>query len=112
MSTDRMAKLRKGARIADNILSYLGGNRMAAMTGAKTFIATGKGLKFSLPSNLAANGINKVEIELIDFGLYNVRFMKEIKNTLNCTDIATIENIDGGMLRQTFEQTTGLAVSL
>lgn len=112
MTANRLAQLRKNARIATIILSHLGGNRMVAMTGARAFVATGKGLKFSLPANLAANGINKVEIELNDLDLYNVRFMKEMKHALVRTDIATIENIGGDMLRQTFSETTGLAVSL
>jgi hypothetical protein len=97
--------------IADTILNQLGGNRMAAMTGAKNFVVTSRGLRFTLPRNLARNGINMVQVNLNDCDLYNIHFMKATRLGIEKI-VAITEDVGADMLKATFAEETGLAVSL
>lgn len=60
--------------IAENIRMQLGGNRFTVMTGAKDFLATGNGLRFSIPRNKSK--ANRVEILLNGLDLYDIRFYR------------------------------------
>lgn len=62
--------------VAQTILTQLGGNRFAAMTGAKQFVAVTDYLQFKLPANFAKGGINCVKVTLTAADLYDVEFMK------------------------------------
>lgn len=96
--------------VASTIIEQLGGNQFIAMTGAKQFVDTGNGLQFGLPSRFANRGINKVQIQLAADDTYITKFWK-----ISGTKFRLIENIGGvyaGSLREIFERTTGLDVSL
>lgn len=91
--------------IAKTILEQLGGGMFRAMTGAKDFVATEKGLKFSLPSSY--NGIKAVSVELRVDDTYDLRFLKP--------DFSERKSYDGVYaedLRRIFTEETGLRTSL
>lgn len=97
--------------IAGTIHAQLGGKRMEAMTGASNFVILRSGLRFSLPRNLARKGINIVQVHLNDRDLYDIHFMADVPQGAEKV-IAITEDIDATMLRATFTEETGLAVSL
>ncbi len=96
--------------VAKEILNQLGGNKFIAMTGAKSFVGDNTCLMFSLPSRFAANGINKVRIELAANDTYSVKFYK-IRGT-SIKPIATIDGVCNDNLRNVFTMHTGLDTSL
>ena len=109
-------------QIANTILSQLGGNRFALMTGAKNFMFGPKGdLSFSIPKT---NKINKVKITL-DKGTdtYTIEFIntltvnqiaKRIQNKQeNLFDVvARVDNVYCESLQETFTRHTGLYTKL
>lgn len=94
--------------IAKTILKQLGGNRVRAMTGAKTFVAIEKGLMFTFPQTGAKP--NHVRIELNGNDEYDVSFWK-----IRGSKAAMMKKLAGvpvENLVSTFEDETGLYLSL
>lgn len=91
------------------ILEQLGGNKFIAMTGAKCFVNTGKGLQFSIGSG-AVNKANKVLITLDGEGLYTVKFFN-IRG-VNVVDKGEFQGVRADGLQALFTAQTGFDVSL
>lgn len=70
-------------KTAQTILSQLGGNQFAVMTGARNFIALNNGLRFNIGRNKTQ--ANLVEITLRWDDTYNMRFYK--KHNVNLVTI-------------------------
>lgn len=96
--------------VAETILQQLGGRRFIAMTGAHHFVADGDALRFRLPSNFAASGINAVRITLNCTDTYDLVFSKVAG--LDVTEIAAVTDIYADQLRDVFRSGTGLDVVL
>lgn len=104
--------------IAQTILQQLGGNKFKVMTGAKDFLAMNAepakesiaGLRFSLPSNFATNGINRVFIRLNDMDTYDVEFGRARGTSYKVINAES--GIYAESLRETFTRFTGLDTSL
>jgi len=99
--------------IATTILAQLGGDRFAAMTGAKNFIFWDRGLKFNLPKkpHYAKNAISIVTIALTESDTYRIRFYRTVGRYLTET-VKDIEGIYHDQLRDIFTAETGLRTSL
>lgn len=96
--------------IATTIIEQLGGRRFTVMTGAKQFVAIDSGVLFSLPSNFAKNGINKVRITLTSDDLYNVEYLRTRGTSIK--EIAKSEGLYSDMLQRDFTAETGLDTRL
>jgi hypothetical protein len=98
--------------VAKTILTQLGANRFAAMTGAKNFVGSADGLSFSLPGGggFCRDGINVVRIVLTAADLYDVEFVR--RRGSKATTVKKVDGIYFDQLRPTFEQATGLRTSL
>lgn len=94
--------------IANEILAQLGGNRFAAMTGAKNFIAHADGLSFKLPARFARDGINHVRVTLTDSDLYDVTFSKFNARKLELSEVAKRDGLYNDNLQAIFTEVTGL----
>lgn len=95
--------------VAKTILEQLGGNKFAAMTGAKNFVSDTNSLTFTIGKNAAK--VNKVVVcydrsnDEYNVGFYNVRGF----------EAKTIRNVDGvqaDRLCAVVEDVTGLRTSL
>jgi hypothetical protein len=93
--------------IAQTILAQLGGNRFAAMTGAKNFLRLDSGLQFDIPR---ANGIRKVRVELNGNDLYDVTFYKVLG--VNVSPVAELQDLYADQLQSNFTEQTGLYTRL
>lgn len=93
--------------IANTILKQLGGGRVRAMTGAKTFVAIEKGLSFRFPNK---RGPNNVRIVLTPADEYVVEFHRVAGSKITST--AKIEGAHAEDLAGLFEKHTGLRLSL
>jgi hypothetical protein len=94
---------------ASTILSQLGGNMFASMTGAKNFTSHSDNcgaLSFFLPSNMTKNNIKHVKITLNGNDLYEVVFTK-IRGT-KVTQISKFTDVYCDELVNIFEENTGL----
>lgn len=89
--------------VAQTILQQLGGRRLSAMTGAKSFMAVGRGLQFSLPIGKA----RKVRVDLTPADTYDVSFM-----TLSGKLKNKVEGVYVGQLKTVISEGTGLALAL
>lgn len=96
--------------VAQTILQQLGGGKFRVMTGAKDFIGSDNALSFSLPSNFARGGINRVRIVLDTDDTYIMGFHK-VRGT-KVTDMARETGLYFDMLQSTFTQHTGLDTHL
>lgn len=95
---------------AKTIIEQMGGNKFAAMTGAKNFVASEDGLQFSIPKT---NKINKVVIELNANDLYNVSFWNiQMGANFKMDKISEETNIYADTLRSVFTAGTGLDTHL
>lgn len=95
---------------ADIILSQLGGaGRLTAMIGAKHFFSDddGRSLVFKFAGSRKAN---YAKITLTDDDLYTVDF-KKIRG-VEAKDVESFEGVYADMLRDIFESTTGLYLSV
>lgn len=95
-------------KVSETILKQLGGNRFVVMTGAKNFSTSGTNLSFKVGKN--AGKVPHINIKLDDNDTYTVTF-----SNIRGTSIKTIKECDGvycDMLRDVFEETTGMATSL
>lgn len=96
-------------QVATTILQQLGGNRFAAMTGAKGFIGSDDALMFKLPGTKTyGNGITAVRVVLTAADDYSVTFYQGRKFAVS----ATREGVYADSLRAVFEIETGLRTSL
>ena len=100
--------------VGQTILAQLGGRRFVAMTGARNLCTDGTMLHFSLPGGgFAKDGINKVRIELDPSDTYTVRFYKIGRAPRGSVEVVyECEGVYEDMLREMFEERTGLRVSL
>ena len=95
--------------IARTILYQMGGPRnLTMMTGAGTFLALERGVQFSLPSNFAQGGINRVQVTLNDQDTYDVKFMNLRRGDFSIKSSNTYENVQAEDLRKVFMEETGL----
>lgn len=98
--------------VALTILCQLGGNQFVAMTGARNMLVFPTGLKFSIPSHMANNKINTVQVTLNGDDLYDVDFLKvNMQKQIN-TVVSAHRGIYCDQLRELFERETGLRTSL
>lgn len=103
------------SNVAQEILAQLGGRRFIAMTGAKSIVNCGDGIRFKLPTGFSEvngkkTGINLVHIRLTDRDDYTVRFGK-----MRGVNLSWLKEIDGvycDMLQDIFTTETGLATKI
>tara|TARA_A100001037_G_scaffold244817_1_gene225921 strand:+ start:81374 stop:81967 length:594 start_codon:yes stop_codon:yes gene_type:complete len=95
---------RQGAEV----IQQLGGGRFIAMTGAKDFFIGPKGVVFKIGRN--SKGVNYVRINLNSMDTYDVEFLS-VRNYKEKVK-STAKGIYADMLRDVFEQHTGLRTSL
>lgn len=95
-------------QIAQTILSQLGGNHFASMTGANNFVAVENGLQMNIRQNLS--GANKLVIKLNGKDLYDVRFVRVARAAVKVK--AEFNDVFAEDLARLFEQTTGYITSL
>lgn len=94
--------------IATTILAQLGGNRFAAMTGAKHLVAGERSLTVHLPRGFAAGGIDRVTVTLDASDTYSIAFDKWMARRLELKSIAKAEGVYSDDLRTVFTRHTGL----
>jgi hypothetical protein len=100
-------------QIAQTLLLQLGGARFTKMTGAKHYLCIEQGLTFSLPSNFAKDGINRVNITLDWTDTYNVEVGKVTrKPTPKYETIRKVDMIYADDLQRVFTELTGLDTHL
>ena len=98
------------ATIAATILEQIGGlRRLAAMTGARDFVALEAGAQFGIGRG-ARDGITKVRIELTPADLYDVTFYR-IRGA-QVRIVSEAAGLYADQLRDTFERATGFRLSL
>ncbi len=90
------------------VIQQLGGGRFIAMTGAKDFFIGPKGVVFKIGRN--SKGVNYVRINLNSMDTYDVEFLQVRKFKEKVKSEA--KGIYADMLRDVFEQHTGLRTSL
>lgn len=95
-------------QVANTILAQLGGNKFIAMTGAKMFVGSEKGLTFRIGRNDA--GINCVRITLTAMDDYQVEFLKV--STKKVSSVAFAEGVYADNLQEVFTRKTGLETRL
>jgi hypothetical protein len=93
--------------ITQTIFAQLGGNRFAAMTGAKNFVRVDNGLQFDIPR---ANGIRRLRVELKGNDLYDLTFYKMLGG--NVSPVAELQDVYADSLQANFTEQTGLATRL
>lgn len=94
--------------IAKTILAQLGGRQFIVMTGAKNLTDHGNALSMKIPSS--KNKINYLKIILAPDDTYTIEFGRVWG--MNYNVIETVEGVYCDMLRDIFEDRTGLFVSL
>jgi hypothetical protein len=105
--------LSKNQQIAAVIIQQLGGKgRLAAMTGAKDFLAIENGLQFGVGKNAA--GVNKVRIVLVTGDLYDVEFgtVRRVKGVPTYKVLDETKGAYADMLKPLFEKATGMYLTL
>ena len=97
-------------QVAAQILEQLGGNRFAAMTGAKQFVGGERSLQFSLGRG-ATNKANKVRVTLATDDTYTVEFFNlRGVNLKPCGE--PVERVYADRLQTVFTEATGLDTHL
>lgn len=97
-------------QVAETILEQLGGSRFVVMTGARSFLADGKALRFRLPSNFASHEINSVSVTLNGADTYDLVFSKVRGSSV--TEVAAVTHVYADQLRDVFRSETGLDTTL
>ena len=92
--------------IAQTIFEQLGGGRFVAMTGARAFVSTGKGLRFRVPSRAA----NVVEITLTPSDEYDMQF--SLIRGMNVKEVQKFEGVYFDQLQSLFTEVTGMYTRL
>lgn len=95
-------------RVANTILTQLGGHRFFIMTGAKQPIAIENGVMFTLPARLAKQGINRVRIELNASDTYTMTTLKVNARRDENKEIQCEPLIYCDQLEAVFEDMTGV----
>ena len=95
-------------KVAQTILTQLGGNRFIAMTGSKQFIAGENFLRMRLSRN--KSGANMLKINLNSLDTYDLEFIKVTKNDFKI--VKTIHGVYNDMLQEIFTSETGLYTKL
>jgi hypothetical protein len=97
-------------QVATQILEQLGGNRFAAMTGAKQFVGGERSLQFSLGRG-ATNKANKVRVTLAGDDTYTVEFFNlRGVNLKPCGE--PVERVYADRLAAVFTEATGFDTRL
>ena len=96
-------------RVAETILSQLGGNRFRVMTGAKNFAATDNSLRMRIGRNKTNANYMEVSLNMLD--LYYITFAKVTKMG-EMKSVKTYDNVYNDMLVEIFESHTGMYTSL
>lgn len=116
-----MSITREDSRIvANTIIAQMGGGgRLKAMIGAHSFLALDAacgGLQFDFKAGQIAN---RVRIELNGLDLYDILILKITKRGgrftgkgLNARTVGQLDNAYSDMLKEFFEKTTGLYLTL
>ena len=95
--------------VAKTILSQLGGNKFAVMTGAKNFIDTGDGLSMRIGRNKTNSNYLKITLNMMD--LYDVRFSR-VSLTNGEKSVTEYNDVFCDSLVDVFEKHTGMYTSL
>ena len=95
--------------VARTILSQLGGNKFAVMTGAKNFIDLKNGIRMKIGRN--KTNANWMEITLNSLDLYDVAFAK-LTRLGERKSLKEYKNIYNDSLVELFERHTGMYTSL
>lgn len=114
----------KNPQIAQDILTQLGGNKFLVMTGCKTLVDMGNGIRMTL-SGIANTKAKWLYITLNSMDTYDMKFVGEKKKlnkemsvgTFKCYDseiytVSEHKGIYNDMLRELFTKETGLYTSL
>lgn len=99
-------------RVAETILTQLGGGKFVAMTGARAFAGSADSLTFKLPKS--PSGIRGVRVTLTPDDLYTVTFYKWT-GRVGASDFVPVlerEGVYADQLRDVFTAATGLYTSL
>ena len=95
--------------VAKTILSQLGGNKFAVMTGAKNFIDTGDGLSMKIGRNKTSSNYLKITLNMMD--LYDMKFSQVTKN-FEEKSVTEYNNVFNDQLTEIFESHTGMYTTL
>ena len=95
--------------VARTILSQLGGNKFAVMTGAKNFIDLKNGIRMKIGRN--KTNANWMEITLNSLDLYDVAFAK-LTRLGERKSLKEYKNVYNDSLVSLFESHTGMYTSL
>ena len=98
------------ATIAQTILQQIGGNRFAAMTGAKNFVSGSNMLQFDIGRG-AANKASKVRITLDTSDTYSMEFFY-VRGVVCKTCAGHTKGIYADQLQEAFTRITGLDTHL
>ncbi|WP_434363042.1 hypothetical protein NF212_25360 (plasmid) [Parasalinivibrio latis] len=99
--------------VAQTILNQLGGNRFAAMTGARQFVALDNpGLQFDLPARFAREDINRIRVVLDPSDTYTVTAFKFCRWSFRCEQKGALSGVYCDMLEGVFTELTGLNTRL
>ena len=95
--------------VAKTILSQLGGNKFAVMTGAKNFVDCGDALSMRIGRNKTSSNYLKVTLNSMD--LYDMKFSRV--SPKGCErSITEYNNIFNDQLVKVFEKHTGMYTKL
>jgi len=86
-----------------------GDRRLAAMIGARNFVAREDGIQFKWGAR-AKNGANAISIDLTPDDTYTVTFWKG--RGANTKKVETFDTVYADQLKRLFETVTGLYLSL
>jgi hypothetical protein len=102
----------KNRYIAETIIEQLGGGRFITMTGAKDLTILDRGVQLKINGRHPELGkkVNRVIVKLNFLDLYDVDYLYVREGKV--TTIAKAEGIYNDMLMDSFEQNTGLYVTL
>ena len=95
--------------VAKTILSQLGGNKFAAMTGAKNFVDCGDALSMRIGRNKTSSNYLKVTLNSMD--LYDMKFSR-VSPKGGERSITEYNNIFNDQLVEVFEKHTGMYTKL
>ena len=96
-------------KVAETILSQLGGNKFRVMTGAKNFGGTEDSLSMRIGRN--SSNSNYLKITLNAWDLYDMKFCK-LTRKFEEKSVTEYENIYNDMLTDQFTAHTGMYTSL
>ena len=95
--------------VAKTILSQLGGNKFAVMTGAKNFVDCGDALSMRIGRN--SSNSNYLKITLNSMDLYDMKFSR-VSPKGGERSITEYNNIFNDQLVKVFEKHTGMYTKL